>query len=207
MRKIIILLSVLGLLNLNVSATETPDFFSKYFLKEGLTHTESNVVLNGGTIWNTMTIVDYYKDAAVRIIPAGTVGYERKYSDDSSILFNITAGSVLEFKKGNWETQQYFEKFIIRGDLLWTCSIFRTESTYIDYGFGLNVAVELDRDINTKHAVGICIIPIYLSLNYQFTDNVTGMVAVIPALDIMLYDKILPVSFNDSLEIGIKIKM
>ncbi len=214
--KKIILLSVLGLLNVNVSATENSGFFSKYFLKEGLTQTESNVVLNGGPILNIITILNYSstKNTSISIIPALTLGYERKYSDDSRLLFNITASSGLKFKKENWKLDEYLKAFPIRGDLLWTFNISRTESTYIDYGFGLNVAVVLERDSYKTKFTGYIgsIIPIYLSFNYQLTDNVTGMVAVIPvpiAPGIIL-DKnfgIAPFAMNDSVEIGVKIKM
>ena len=213
MKKIIILL-VLGLFNVNISAAETPGFFSKYVVKEGLTHTESNLVLNGGPILNMITIWSYFdKSADLRpIMPALTVGYEKKYSDDSGILFNITAGSGLKFKKENWKLYEYLKVFAIRGDLLWTRNIFRTESFYIDYGFGLNVDVVLQRDSDKIKFAGYIgsIIPIYLSFNWQITDNVTGMAAVIPvpfAVGIMLDEDIQPFAINDSVEIGVKIKM
>ncbi len=101
--KKIILLSALAIFNVNVSATENHGFFSKYVVKEGLTHTESNLVLNGGPILNIITILNYFDKSTdvTQIIPAITFGYEKKYSDDSSILFNITAGSTLEFEKEN----------------------------------------------------------------------------------------------------------
>ncbi len=215
MRKIIILLA-LALLNLNVSATENSGFFSKYFLKEGLTQTESNVVLNGGPIWNIVPIMKYLdkKETEIYFMPALTVGYEKKYSDDSRLLFNITASSGLKLKKENWKLYEYLKVFAIRGDLLWTRNIFRTESFYIDYGFGLNVDVVLQRDSDKIKFAGYIgsIIPIYLSFNWQITDNVTGMAAVIPvpfAVGIILDENfdIQPFTINDSVEIGVKIKM
>jgi hypothetical protein len=126
--KKIILLTALALLNTNISASENPGFFSRNFLKEGLAHTESNIVVTGGTIYNFRTLIEYFTNKPIPIHPAFTIGYEKKYSDDSALLANISVGSPVEFNKGQYDGDESLTDIITRAQLLWTFNIFQKEN-------------------------------------------------------------------------------
>ncbi len=218
--KKIILLTALALLNTNISASENPGFFSRNFLKEGLAHTESNIVVTGGTIYNIVTLIRY-SEASIPIYPAFTIGYEKKYSDDSALLANISVGSNVVFNNGQYDGNKTLTDIITRAQCLWTFNIFQKENFFIDYGLGLHVGLvvlkELDPALFTAGLSPIYLSlftaglsPIYLSFNWNITDNVTAICALIPFPFGLgrIYEKDLgPVSFNDSFEIGVKIKM
>jgi hypothetical protein len=209
--KKIILLTALALLNTNISASENPGFFSKNFLKEGLAHTESNIVVTGGTIYNFVTLIEYFQaNNSIPINPALTIGYEKKYSDDSALLANISVGSNVAFNAGPYDGNKTLKHIFTRAQCLWTFNIFQKENFFIDYGLGLHLGLvvklqELKREFFTA---GLS--PIYLSFNWNITDNVTAICALIPfppGLGIFYEQDLDPISVNDSFEIGVKIKM
>jgi hypothetical protein len=211
----IILLIALALLNTNISASEKPGFFSKNFLKEGLAHTENNIVVTGGTLYYLVTLMDYFDDSStpadptipktISMYPAATIGYEKKYSDDSALLFNFTLGSNMKLHKENYRIFELFQNLIIRSQLLWTFNIFQKENFFIDYGLILHVNLIVD-DLFTAG-----LNPFYLSFNWNITNNMTVICTLIPepvGLGIFAsHDKMIYNSLNDSFEIGVKIKM
>jgi hypothetical protein len=82
---------------------------------------------------------------------------------------------------------------------------------FIDYGLGLHLGLVVALAPELKRALFTAgLSPIYLSFNWNITDNVTAICALIPfPLGLgRIYEKDLgPLSLNDSFEIGVKIKM